>query len=250
MDTSDRMFFAFAAAGLSVWIFIALRSEWKRRRQVAGLPPHARAESQDLEETCHGVAARMEGCVLTGPGRFQLLRRGVRGRCDFISDRTEIRMETGDLIQQVVEVLPASFWGNTRIRARGSKSEYDRIFKGPADEKILFDLGAAFELRLAPEGLALILHALPGSSAALGHWISCAFRLVDLLPGVEGLGRVQVTDVKNQVTDEAMCQVCGTSLTGAPVVRCASCSTLHHADCWDYAKKCSTFGCPSARCVR
>jgi len=249
MDTSERMFFAFLGAALCAWLFIALRSEWHRRRQIRGLPPHARAEGQELEDSCRGVAARMTGCVLTGPCQFQLLRRGVRGRCDFISDKTEIRMETGELLQQVVEVLPES-WISSGIRARGSKGEYDRIFKGPRDEKILFDIGASYELRLAPDGMTLRIHALPGSAAALGHWIDCAFRIVDLLPGVDALGSVEVTDVRFQVADDSACQVCGASLSGAPIVRCEKCRTPHHADCWDYAKKCSTFGCQSDRCLR
>lgn len=40
------------------------------------------------------------------------------------------------------------------------------------------------------------------------------------------------------------CQVCGVELDGA-VVRCASCATPHHADCWAYVGVCSTYGCGS-----
>lgn len=44
----------------------------------------------------------------------------------------------------------------------------------------------------------------------------------------------------------ASCQVCGERLTH-DVVSCAQCETPHHADCFRYAEKCSTFGCGCRR---
>ena len=40
----------------------------------------------------------------------------------------------------------------------------------------------------------------------------------------------------------AVCQVCGTKEGGRRVV-CRSCRTPHHADCWTYVGRCSTYGC-------
>lgn len=44
---------------------------------------------------------------------------------------------------------------------------------------------------------------------------------------------------------DVRCQVCG-ELAGDAVVRCPVCDTPHHADCWDYAGACTTFGCSGA----
>jgi len=44
------------------------------------------------------------------------------------------------------------------------------------------------------------------------------------------------------------CQVCGTEMT-SDVVKCASCATPHHRDCWRYVGGCSTFACQSRRFV-
>jgi len=41
------------------------------------------------------------------------------------------------------------------------------------------------------------------------------------------------------------CQVCGEEL-GQDLVACRSCATLHHRDCWDYNRGCSTYGCRPA----
>lgn len=42
----------------------------------------------------------------------------------------------------------------------------------------------------------------------------------------------------------AVCQVCTSAMDGE-VVRCLSCRTPHHKDCWEYLGRCSTFGCRS-----
>jgi hypothetical protein len=40
------------------------------------------------------------------------------------------------------------------------------------------------------------------------------------------------------------CPVCG-ALLGTSVVRCSSCRTPHHEECWHYLGKCATFACRS-----
>jgi hypothetical protein len=41
-----------------------------------------------------------------------------------------------------------------------------------------------------------------------------------------------------------VCQICGMS-EGGGTVRCVRCRTPHHAECWTYAGRCSTYGCGS-----
>ena len=40
----------------------------------------------------------------------------------------------------------------------------------------------------------------------------------------------------------AVCQVCGVEIRAAPKL-CPRCETPHHADCWEYTGKCSTYAC-------
>lgn len=44
------------------------------------------------------------------------------------------------------------------------------------------------------------------------------------------------------------CPVCGTAMREF-VIRCEACRTPHHQECWEYAGKCSTFGCAGRRFV-
>lgn len=59
-------------------------------------------------------------------------------------------------------------------------------------------------------------------------------------PAVEG---VEIGELK---TAEGQCNVCGTDLSG-PVVRCESCRTPHHEECWTYMGRCSTYACKGKR---
>lgn len=54
--------------------------------------------------------------------------------------------------------------------------------------------------------------------------------------------------VETQTSSVGQCQICGAALEGV-LVRCARCSTPHHADCWTYAGACSTYGCGEKRSV-
>jgi hypothetical protein len=41
----------------------------------------------------------------------------------------------------------------------------------------------------------------------------------------------------------ARCPVCATAIERADLVLCRRCRTPHHADCWRYARRCSTYAC-------
>lgn len=45
-----------------------------------------------------------------------------------------------------------------------------------------------------------------------------------------------------------VCKVCGEAITG-PAVRCASCKTPHHRDCWEFVGACSIYGCQGKQSV-
>jgi hypothetical protein len=172
MDTWSRMFFAFVGAVITFGVFVGLWTWWSRRRLPA-----------DLGEPLRQVAGQWGATLADGGLRF--LHRGVRGRLDFIAGKTEIQFMTGDRVVQVVEVVPVGFplslLGGGKVRARGSREEYDRIFRGPDDERVLLDVGAAYDLRMSPDGVIFRVHALPRSAAVLSSWIGCAFRVVELI---------------------------------------------------------------------
>lgn len=51
-----------------------------------------------------------------------------------------------------------------------------------------------------------------------------------------------------QVTSGGACPVCGTPMVDL-VVRCESCRTPHHSECWQYMGRCSTYACPGQKAV-
>jgi len=263
MDGMDWAVVVFFATFVPLFVLATILS---RPRNVEGLGEEIRttittgsAPNQEsrLREAVEAVVSATPGCRVSEGNGIRFVHRALAGRLDFISDKTEIQVEVPGLIRQVIEVVPVGFPmslltpdGDNRLRARGSKKEYDRIFKSRAEEQVLMEIGVPYELRIAPEGLTLRLERLPKNASTLGYWLSCVFRIVDLIPGVELAGRVQVTEVTNTVDADSTCQVCGSSLTSGVMVRCALCSTPHHEDCWQYVRKCSTFGCTSLRYLR
>lgn len=46
------------------------------------------------------------------------------------------------------------------------------------------------------------------------------------------------------------CAVCGSNIEGGLLYMCPACNTPHHAECWDYSKGCSTYGCVEAGSMR
>lgn len=57
---------------------------------------------------------------------------------------------------------------------------------------------------------------------------------------------IRVIDVK--LSSEGRCPVCGTELS-KPLVRCEACRMPHHAECWKYMGRCSTYACRGKRSV-
>ena len=62
--------------------------------------------------------------------------------------------------------------------------------------------------------------------------------LSDPIPKAQFVGRLFVTKIGRGTR----CLVCRHSLE-EDVVSCSRCATLHHQDCWDYNRGCSTYGC-------
>ena len=61
-------------------------------------------------------------------------------------------------------------------------------------------------------------------------------------PAPGALERRWATEFEVLLGKGTRCLVCGDSLE-SDLVSCTACATLHHQDCWDYARGCSTYGC-------
>jgi len=57
---------------------------------------------------------------------------------------------------------------------------------------------------------------------------------------------IELGEVKT--SPDSTCPVCGTTLQDRPV-RCESCKTPHHSECWTYVGQCSTYACKGKRYV-
>jgi hypothetical protein len=54
-----------------------------------------------------------------------------------------------------------------------------------------------------------------------------------------------------RITGESNCAYCKDTFTDSKLsMRCSSCHTLHHSDCYSLNEGCSVFGCPSASLIR
>lgn len=70
--------------------------------------------------------------------------------------------------------------------------------------------------------------------------------LFDLMPPLTSATAPRPAPPAVVVQRRGECQVCGTDRLGRWVA-CEACETPHHADCWDYNYRCSTYGCGCKR---
>jgi hypothetical protein len=220
----------------------ALRSLERSSRSLFGAdgPP---------EELCRRLIEKHPELSPGTHGGLSFLCSGCRGRLDFISDRTEIRIDLDGRVQEGLEVSTATMM--TRLaeddpeafRVRGSERLYRQMFADPELGRMLRDWSVAFEWTLGPAGFCLQIRALPGNEEDLWRWLNGAYALLQAVPGFGRQSFVRITaGTKLQLAD-SLCQVCGATLAQGQVVYCRRCITPHHEECWNYARQCSTFGC-------
>ena len=96
----------------------------------------------------------------------------------------------------------------------------------------------SFLLDLRPGTLVIRSAGSLEEQGRLARFTELAYRIAERLrttaTGVEILEEAR--------REEGNCRVCGCALDGE-LVRCASCSTPHHADCWAYNGGCSVYAC-------
>ena len=76
--------------------------------------------------------------------------------------------------------------------------------------------------------------------------VKSAQEFLEFLEAPSASTGIEPADVK--IAWDTGCPVCGTTL-GGTAVRCESCRTPHHAECWTYVGQCSTYACKGRRAV-
>ena len=141
-------------------------------------------------------------------------------------------------------------FGNLRLhlepRVTGDKMRFDlgavdQAFVTPAVRKLLEDLADLGAREVGLDTRIRITGKPPRNAGDLVRFaVLCLQFAQHARLFAEKDDRVSVVESAATATGE--CQICGASLEGS-LVRCARCSTPHHADCWEYAGRCSTYGC-------
>jgi hypothetical protein len=208
------------------------------------------------EELCRRLVQKHSSLAPGPQGGLSFTGSGCRGRLDFISDRTEVRVELDHRIRESLEVATPTFITQLAeddpdsFRIRGSQSLYRQVFADPSLPGMLREWRVPFEWLIGPSGFVLQLRALPHDEEELWRWLKGAFRLLQAIPGFEEKETVNIPSVSRYAAAEGECQICGVSLGQGTIVRCGRCATPHHEDCWEYTGECSTFACKERRAVR
>jgi hypothetical protein len=96
----------------------------------------------------------------------------------------------------------------------------------------------AFLLDLRPGSLVIRSAGSLEEKGRLSKFTELATRIAGRLRS-HGAG-MEILEVGGR--EEGNCRVCGCGLDGG-LVRCASCRTPHHEDCWSYNGGCSVYAC-------
>ena len=229
----------------------ALPSESFGDRRLGNRPIDWRSSSGDAEVWSQ-VALRL-GAELLTTGQRHRVRFNWQGRDAMIFEGDPVRFEVSgtDLGGVRGELLLGSSAGrplggsldHVSLR-KGDEAEL-RAFLTPPVGQLLRDLlgtganGVVFE-----DGVHITARLRRDPAAVLRFSVVCLklAQHVKML-GVETSG-IRVLESVSSSTGE--CQTCGSALEGK-LVRCARCSTPHHADCWEYTGACSTYGCGEKR---
>lgn len=92
------------------------------------------------------------------------------------------------------------------------------------------------------DGVLKITKRFPGRSVGELHlFLDKCIDVLEALALISAVG-VEFVESKDAAPQEVVCKICGDPIDQV-AVKCASCKTIHHHDCWTYAGVCSTYGC-------
>lgn len=96
-------------------------------------------------------------------------------------------------------------------------------------------------ISINPERMLVRKTPILASPEDLRFFVEMCCEFYDAVEALE-LAESGIELMDHKIDAPPVCQVCGCDIEGAAVA-CRRCRTPHHADCWDFNKKCSTFGC-------
>ncbi|MBI3854517.1 MAG: hypothetical protein HY293_02370 [Planctomycetes bacterium] len=101
-------------------------------------------------------------------------------------------------------------------------------------------------LDLDDEHLTVQVQDYVSDEASLMELVKAAEEFLSYLLDSAGIPGIALEEVR--ILEGGDCQVCGGTLQG-DLVRCPSCGTPHHHECWQYLGRCSTYACKGKRVV-
>ena len=236
---------------------------------------HARRQSQQLESAFRRIATRYRGRLRPG-GLFHrpavmFRHEGVDALLDTYSTggknkteytqlkfrwpdfgfRCEVYPETfamriGKLIGvRDIEIGQKSF--DERYIISGNSTRTVRELLTPTTRICIDQLRALTgndDIYVGMNGGWLLIkkRSLLRDPATLSRFVKMGIALYDAARAGDLTG-VEFVESEASQAPESVCQVCGEPVAAAVAVRCRSCHTPHHAECWDYFGSCSTYGC-------
>lgn len=245
----------------------------------------ASSEKKAFEATLRRVAQRLGGTFVEG-GYFNrpalaLRLDGRSARVEFFggsknsSPYTKVIVNAGGASPGWLHILEEGF-GQSFLKMFGAQDleigdrEFDREYVIKATPAVLATRLFSPERRL--EGMRIVrrirgysdgtfdldahtvtvmVRQLLREESDLMNLITCAKDFATFVlgstPSIE-VCRGEIVMEEVRVAAGGECPVCGTAMTTG-TVRCELCRTPHHAECWQYMGRCSTYACQGKRSV-
>ena len=215
------------------------------------------------------VASQMSWAMMSeGPEPVITLdRKGWRGRVEYRSGKrpaTDVTFDLDGGVHGWLQVAPESVahgmiktfgvadlevgdkdFDNAHEVSAGSE-DFARRMLDADNRSMLRSIGARgdFIFRVTPNLLLLRLERHVYDPGVMETLIVTASNLFGSLDMPER-GKIEVQEVRDALSSDSQCEICGSRFTMGTVVRCARCKTPHHRDCWEFNGVCSTFACGS-----
>lgn len=143
-------------------------------------------------------------------------------------------------------VLTGDHWLDRYYTITGSPKEDIRNMLAPALPAILrlsrVLNSAILEMSLRDGVLRITKRFSAREFLELDSFLEKCLDVLEALALISAVGVEFVESKEPTPLHDVVCKICGDHIDQL-AVKCASCKTIHHHDCWTYAGVCSTYGC-------